>query len=88
MQEAVFAFHFFFAVNLFHRRTYAYRWSRAYANSAFVRPYAEDFGYDLAVELKASGYIQTEEGVKDLTAVIVSGDRDKGGTDTIKIRKI
>lgn len=59
-----------------------------YANSAFVRPYAEDFGYDLAVELKASGYIQTEEGVKDLTAVIVSGDRDKVGTDTIKIRKI
>ncbi len=59
-----------------------------YANSAFVRPYAEDFGYDLAVELKASGYIQTEEGAKDLTAVIVSGDRDKVGTDTIKIRKI
>ncbi len=59
-----------------------------YANSAFVRPYAEDFGYDLAVELKASGYIQTEQGAKDLTAVIVSGDRDKVGTDTIKIRKI
>lgn len=59
-----------------------------YANSAFVRPYSEDFGFDLAVELKASHYLQTEDGVKDLTAVIVSGDRDKVGTDTIKIRKI
>ena len=59
-----------------------------YANSAFVRPYSEDFGYDLAVELKASGYLQTREGRKDLTAVIVSGDKNKSGTDTIKVRKI
>lgn len=59
-----------------------------YGNSAFVRPYSEDFGFDLAVELKASNYLQTENGAKDLTAVIVSGDRDKVGTDTIKIRKI
>ncbi len=59
-----------------------------YANSAFVRPYSEDFGFELAQELKASGYLRTKEGAKDLTAVIVSGDRDKIGTDTIKIRKI
>ena len=59
-----------------------------YANSAFVRPYSENFGYDLAVELKKASYLQTEAGVKDLTAVIVSGDRDKVGTDTIKVRKI
>ena len=59
-----------------------------YANSAFVRPYSEDFGYDLAVELKGSGYLQTREGNKDLTAVIVSGDKNKFGTDTIKVRKI
>ncbi|MBR2753790.1 pyruvate kinase [Candidatus Saccharibacteria bacterium] len=59
-----------------------------YANSAFVRPYSEDFGYDLAVELKKTGYLQTEEGEKDLVAVIVSGDKDKVGTDTIKIRRI
>ncbi len=59
-----------------------------YANSAFVRNYSEDFGYDLAVELKASGYLQTREGRKDLTAVIVSGDKNKSGTDTIKVRKI
>lgn len=59
-----------------------------YANAAYVRPYSEDFGYDLAVELKKSGYLQTDEGVKDLMTVIVSGDRDKYGTDTIKIRKV
>lgn len=59
-----------------------------YANAAYVRPYSEDFGYDLAVELKKTGYLQTEEGVKDLMTIIVSGDRDKYGTDTIKIRKV
>ncbi len=59
-----------------------------YANSAFVRPYSLEFGYDLAVELKESGYLQTKEGVKDLTAVIVSGDKNQVGTDTIKVRKV
>ena len=59
-----------------------------YANSAFVRPYSADFGYDLAVELKESEYLKTKEGKKDLLAVIVSGDRDKIGTDTIKIREV
>ena len=59
-----------------------------YANSAFVRPYSAEFGYDLAVELKASGYLQTREGRDDLLAVIVSGDKDKVGTDTIRVRTI
>ncbi len=59
-----------------------------YANSAFVRPYSEEFGYDLAKELKGSGYLRTENGAKDLTAVIVSGDKDKVGTDTIRVRTI
>ncbi len=59
-----------------------------YANSAFVRPYSPEFGYDLAVELKESDYLKTKDGVKDLLAVIVSGDNDKAGTDTIRIRKI
>lgn len=59
-----------------------------YANSAFVRPYSEEFGYDLARELKEIGYLQLKDGVKDLTAVIVSGDKNKVGTDTIKVRKI
>ena len=59
-----------------------------YANSAFVRKYSEDFGYDLAAELKAVGYLQLKDGMKDLTTVIVLGDRDKMGTDTIKVRKV
>lgn len=59
-----------------------------YGNSAFVRPYAEDFGYKLAAELKESGYLKTKEGCKDLLAVIVSGDKNKFGTDTIRVRQI
>lgn len=59
-----------------------------YANSAFVRPYSPDFGYDLAVELKKSEYLHSKEGEKDMLAVIVSGDKDKIGTDTIKVRYI
>lgn len=59
-----------------------------YANSAFVRKYDENFGKELALELKDSGYLLTKEGKKDLLAVIVSGDKNKYGTDTIKIRHI
>ena len=59
-----------------------------YASSAFCRPYSEDFGLRLAEELKANGYLQTKVGQKDLTAVIASGDKNKYGTDTIKVRKI
>ncbi len=59
-----------------------------YANSAFCRPYAEDFGYNLAKELKDSGYLRSKEGEKDLLAVIASGDRNKVGTDTIKVRQV
>ena len=59
-----------------------------YANSAFVRPYSEEFGLELAKELKQTGYLKTKDGEKDLLAVIVSGDRDKFGTDTIRIRNI
>lgn len=60
----------------------------AYANSAFVRPYSINCGIDLARELKASGYLQVREGREQLSVVIVSGDRDTFGTDTIKIRRI
>lgn len=59
-----------------------------YANSAFVRPYSPDFGYDLAVELKKTEYLHGKESEKDILAVIVSGDKDKIGTDTIKVRYI
>lgn len=60
----------------------------AYANSAFVRPYSTNFGIDLAHELKESGYIQMSERRKKLKIVLVSGDRDISGTDTIKVRSI
>ena len=59
-----------------------------YANSAFVRPYSEDFGFELAAELKDSGYLKTEDGNKDLLTVIVSGDKNKFGTDTVKVRLV
>ncbi|MBR5938990.1 pyruvate kinase [Candidatus Saccharibacteria bacterium] len=59
-----------------------------YANSAFVRNYHEDFGYDLARELKSMGYLKTKDGEKDLLTVIVSGDKNIAGTDTIKIRRV
>lgn len=59
-----------------------------YANSAFVRPYAEEFGLKLAMELKSTGYLKTKDGVKDLLAVIVSGDKNKNGTDTIRVRSV
>lgn len=59
-----------------------------YANSAFVRPYSEDFGINLVKELKESEYLRTKEDQKDLLTVIVSGDKDKVGTDTIKVRQI
>ncbi len=62
----------------------------AYASSAFVRPYSINAGLDLAHELKDSGYLQVSEDSKDQTlrVVIVSGDRDDAGTDTIKLRQI
>ena len=61
----------------------------AYANSAFVRPYSPTYGLDLAQDLKASGYIQPDEGETELTALIVSGHKDAlGGTDTIQIVKL
>ena len=60
-----------------------------YANSAFVRPYSETYGLDLAQELKDTGYLQVAEGRSDILAVIMSGHKDTaGGTDTIKIARI
>ena len=59
-----------------------------YANSGFVREYSPEFGYDLAVELKENGYLKTKDGVKDLLAVIVSGDKNQMGTDTIRVRLV
>ena len=59
-----------------------------YANSAFVRQYSDEFGYKLAEELKEKEYLKTKEGEKDLLAVIVSGDKNKFGSDTIRVRNV
>ena len=60
-----------------------------YANASFVRPYSDDYGIDLARELKNSGYLKPEEGKTELLAVIISGAHGVShGTDTIKIRYI
>ena len=60
-----------------------------YANSAYVRPFAENYAVDLVQELKASGYLKLPEGKEFLTVVFVSGLRDEeGGTNRIEIRRI
>ena len=59
-----------------------------YGNSAYCRTYSPNYGYDLAKELKAAKRLESSQGKKDLLVVIVSGDRDKAGTNTIKVRYI
>ena len=60
-----------------------------YANSAFVRPYSENYGLELAQELKENGYLQKRENRDNLTAVIVSGIKSTaGGTNTIRVRNV
>lgn len=60
-----------------------------YANSAFVRPFSETFGLDLAQELSASDYLKKRDDRDYILAVIVSGQPNaEGGTDTIQIRKV
>lgn len=60
-----------------------------YANSAFVRPYSETYGLDLAQELTENGYLHKKDNNNHITAVIVSGHKSVlGGTDTIQIRNI
>ncbi len=56
----------------------------AYANTAFVRPYSETYGADLARELINKNYIKPKG--ESALAVIVSGEKGKfGGTNTIQI---
>lgn len=59
-----------------------------YANSAFVRPYSVNYGIDLARELKESGYLHLREGTEKLKIVLVAGDLNEGGTNTIKLRYV
>jgi pyruvate kinase len=60
--------------------------SLSYATRSYVRPDSEEAGYDIAKELKQSGYF----GESKTTVVIVSGRQPgvTGMTDTIKIRTI
>ncbi len=60
-----------------------------YANSAFVRPFSDTYGLDLAQELAESDYLKKREGRDYILAVIVSGQPNTvGGTDTIQIRRV
>ena len=60
-----------------------------YANASFVRPYSDDYGIDLARELKNSGYLKPDSDKSELLAVVISGAHGiEHGTDTIKIRYI
>ena len=59
-----------------------------YGNSAFCREYSENYGYELAKQLKDARKLQSKYGREELLVVIVSGDRDKAGTDTIKVRYV
>ena len=61
----------------------------AYANSAIVREYDENYAFDAAQDLKVKGYLKVPEGKDYLTVVLVSGLRDEyGGTNQIQIRRI
>jgi pyruvate kinase len=57
----------------------------SYANKSFIRPDGERAGFELAKELKASGYFGDKEVV---TVAIVSGRQPGlvGATDTIRVR--
>ena len=60
-----------------------------YSNVPFVRPYDENYAFDLAQELKDRGYLRVPEGKDSLLVVLVSGLRDEqGGTNSIEIRHI
>ena len=57
----------------------------SYANKSFLRPDGEKAGYELAKELKETGFFDSEHAT---TVVIVSGKQPGliGGTDTIRVR--
>lgn len=59
-----------------------------YASQAYVRPFSENVGIDLATELKDNGTLATREGEDQLEVVWVSGEQGSGHTDTIKLRNI
>lgn len=62
--------------------------SLTYGNRAYVRDYSPEFGLELAKELKENGTLACAEGRDYVEVVIVSGDKDVAGTDTIMLRRI
>lgn len=62
--------------------------SLVYGNRAYIREYSPEFGFDLAQELVDSGVLTSRSGRDYVQVVIVSGDKDVAGTDTIRVRKI
>lgn len=62
--------------------------SLVYGNRAYVREYTPEFGFKLAEELVQSGTLTSRSGRDYIQVVIVSGDRDVAGTDTIRVRRI
>lgn len=57
--------------------------SLVYGNRAYVREYSPEFGFELAEELVKSGVLSSRSGRDYVQVVIVSGDKDVAGTDTI-----
>ena len=59
----------------------------SYANKSFVRPDGERAGFELAKELKLSGFLKDDN---ELSVVIVSGRQPGqiGATDTIRVRML
>lgn len=62
--------------------------SLVYGVRAYVREYSPEFGLELAKELKNDGVLTDREDRDYVETVIVSGDKDVAGTDTIRIRRI
>jgi len=59
-----------------------------FASQAYVRPFSNDVGIELAQELKDNGTLALREGEDKLKVVWVSGAQGSGHTDTIKFRYI
>lgn len=62
--------------------------SLVYGNRAYVREYTPEFGFELAQELVNAGTLSSRSDRDYVQVVIVSGDKNVAGTDTIKVRKI
>lgn len=62
--------------------------SLSYGIRAYVREYSPEFGLELAKQLKQEGVLGCKNDRDYIEVVIVSGDKDLAGTDTILLRRI